>query len=246
MSVLVEIVCCSVDDCVQAERGGANRIELCSALNAGGLTPSLGLVREAKQRCGLPLMTMVRPRPGGFCYSDGEFETMRRDIELVGEAHGLVFGVLDDSGFVDEERCKRLVRDCGDRQKVFHRAFDVTPDPFAALEQLVDLGFTRVLTSGQASSALEGTDLIRRLIECADGRIEVLPGGGIRATNANLIVERTACDQVHLAPFNQVEDPSTKHRPDIHFGAPSPPEGRYALTDGEIVRQVVAAVQQLP
>lgn len=248
MSPLVEIVCCSLDDCLEAERGGADRIELCSAISAGGLTPSVGLMRLARERCRLPLMVMIRPRAGGFCYTEGEFETMLQDVsEAVRlDCQGVVMGVLRPDGTVDEERCSRLVSAAGGKQKVFHRAFDVVPDPLEALEQLIELGFNRVLTSGQAASAIEGADLIRQLVEQADGRIEVMPGGGIRATNAHVVAERTSASAIHLGPFRQVEDTSAIHRPDITFGAPTAAEGRYALTDQEIVRQVVAAVQGLP
>jgi len=179
--ILVEICCGSLEDALEAERGGADRVELCSALFLGGLTPSLGTIMEAKARLKIPIMVMIRPRGGGFCYTKSEMAVMERDTVLAAEqgAEGMVFGILNADGSIDEERCKRLRKLIGDRQAVFHRAFDVTPDPFRSLDQLVALGFTRVLTSGQEDTVPEGAQLIKRLIGYAGDRIEILPGGGI-------------------------------------------------------------------
>ena len=142
---MLEICCGGIDDAIQAERGGADRVELCSALFLGGLTPSFGTIQEAKQRLKIPVMVMVRPRAGGFCYSGAEMNSMERDAEEAIEqgADGIVFGILQGDGKIDVARCKRMVRRIGGRQSVFHRAFDVTPDPFRALEQLIDLGVRR-------------------------------------------------------------------------------------------------------
>jgi len=139
---LLEICCGSLDDAREAERGGADRVELCSALFLGGLTPSLGTVIEAKARLKIPIIVMVRPRGAGFCYTEPELAIMERDTALAVEhgADGIVFGVLNQDGTIDEEHCKQIRRPIGDRQAVFHRAFDVTPDPFRALDQLVQLG----------------------------------------------------------------------------------------------------------
>src|SRR5512142_2020898 len=141
--VLLEICCGSIDDAIQAERGGADRVELCSALFLCGLRPSLGTVQEAKARLKIPVIVMVRPRSGGFCYTDAEFATMERDARLAIEngADGVVFGILNRDGTIDLARTRRLREIIGSRrQAVFHRAFDVTPDPLAAVDQLVDLG----------------------------------------------------------------------------------------------------------
>ncbi len=127
---------------------------------------------------GIPVMAMVRPRAGGFVYSEADFAVMRRDAAILLEhgADGIVFGVLHSDGTVDATRCGKMLEVAGGKQTVFHRAFDVVPDPTRALDQLIDLGFTRVLTSGQQKTALEGSELIARLIARAAGRIEVLPG----------------------------------------------------------------------
>jgi copper homeostasis protein len=244
--LLLEICCGSIDDAIEAEKGGADRVELCSALFLGGLTPSVGTIQEAKRRLKIPVMVMVRPRTGGFEYSAAEMASMERDTEAAIEngADGIVFGILQSDGRVDVSRCHRIRQLIGTHQAVFHRAFDVTPDPFEALEQLVDLGFTRVLTSGQKDSVPEGVDLIKKLIERAGDRIEILPGGGIQASNLKETVERTGCRQVHMTAWGTVFDTSTQARPGITFGgALYPAEDRYQVTDAKLVRQLSATLR---
>lgn len=244
--VLVEICCGSVDDAVEAEAGGAHRVELCSALFLGGLTPSLGVLSEAIARVKIPVMAMIRPRPGGFCYSEAEFAAMMRDVDLAAAcgASGVVFGILNEDGQVDIPRCRRLVAHAGTVETVFHRAFDVTPDPLIALETLIELGFDRVLTSGQRVSAPEGADLIAALVARSSGRIEVLPGGGIRPENAAELLARTGCNQVHLTAHRSIADSSTRLRPEIRFGdKASPPEDVVNVVDRKRVADIVAAVR---
>jgi copper homeostasis protein len=243
--VLLEICCGSIDDAIAAEKGGANRVELCSALFLGGLTPSVGTIQEAKRRLKIPIMVMVRPRGGGFAYSEAEQASMERDTEAAVEngAAGVVFGILQSDGTIDMPRCRRIRDVIGKRQSVFHRAFDVTPDPLEALEQLIDLGITRVLTSGQKDSVPEGVELIKKLIKRADNRIEVLPGGGIEVWNVREMVARTGCRQVHLTAWRTMSDTSARARPEITFGgALFPPEDRYLVTDAKLVRQVSAVL----
>jgi copper homeostasis protein len=244
--VLLEICCGSIDDAIEAEKGGADRVELCSALFLGGLTPSLGTIQEAKRRLKIPVMVMVRPRGGGFCYTEAEMTTMERDAEAAIEngADGVVFGILQSDGRIDLARCMRIRQLIGNRQAVFHRAFDVTPDPFEALEQLVDLGIMRILTSGQKDSVPEGAGLIKELVERAGERIQILPGGGIQAWNLEEMIERTGCRQVHLTATKTASDSSTQARPEITFGgALHPPENRYLMTDAKLVRALSARLR---
>jgi copper homeostasis protein len=239
-NILLEIIASTVDDCLTAESGGADRIELCAAIGTGGLTPSLGTLIEAKKRVRIPLMAMVRPRSGGFGYSEADFATMQRDASLLLEhgADGIVFGILDSHGTVDTKRCGKLLGLAGGRQTVFHRAFDVVPDPVLALDELIDCGFTRVLTGGQKKTAFEGRDLIRKLIDQARGRIEVLAGGGVRAPNVRQLLETTGCTQVHMTAFSARIDPSTSTSP-LTFGSlPGSPSSSYEHVDREIVRQM--------
>jgi copper homeostasis protein len=245
--ILVEICCASLEDALEAERGGADRVELCSALFLGGLTPSLGTIIEAKARLKIPIMVMIRPRGGGFCYTKSEMAVMERDAVLAAEqgAEGMVFGILNADGGIDEERCKRLRKLIGDRQAVFHRAFDVTPDPFRSLDQLVELGFTRVLTSGQEDTVPEGAQLIKRLIEYAGARIEILPGGGIKPLSLRQVVESTGCKQVHLTAFKTQSDTSVRGRPFVTFGgALYPPEDQYQVADRNLVERIVRTLNE--
>ena len=238
--ILLEIVASTAEDCIAAKRGGADRIELCAAIGTGGLTPSLGTVIEARKSVRIPVMTMVRPRAGGFCYSPGDFATMRRDAALLLEhgADGIVFGILQSDGSIDTHRCGELVEIANGKQTVFHRAFDVVPDASNALEELIDLGFTRVLTSGQEKTAMEGRELIRSLIAQAATRIEVLPGGGVRALNVRQLVAATGCTQVHLTAFSMRIDTSTSGSCVNFGGLPGSPSGSYEGVDPELVRRM--------
>ncbi len=240
-NILLEICCGSLDDALEAEGGGADRVELCSALFLGGLTPSLGTVIEAKAQLNIPVMVMIRPRGGGFCYTKAEMAVMEHDTALAVErgADGIVFGILNEDGTIDVDRCKRILKLSKGCQSVFHRAFDVTPDPFKALDQLVDLGVTRILTSGQEDTGPEGAPLIKRLIDYAGDRIEILPGGGIKPYNIQQVIQSTGCKQVHLAAWKSQHDASTQARPFVTFGgALRPPEDQYSVTDRSLVKRI--------
>jgi copper homeostasis protein len=245
--ILLEICCGSIDDAIEAQRGGADRVELCSALFLGGLTPSLGTLQEAKARLKIPVIVMVRPRSGGFCYTDAEFATMERDAALAIEhgADGVVFGILKRDGAVDLERTRRIRELIGlHRQAVFHRAFDVTPEPLRAVDQLVDLGITRILTSGQENTVAQGVGLIRAVIEHARGRIEIMPGGGIMPHEIAMVIERTGCTQIHLTAWRTQPDPSTENRPQVTFGgALYPPENSFQMADSALVARLAALVK---
>lgn len=182
-----------------AVEGGAHRLELCSNLLEGGTTPGPGLVDFALQQRPVDLMMMVRPRGGDFLYDEDEFETMKHDISFAHgkNLQGVVFGILTPDAEVDQDRTAELVKLAGAMEVTFHRAFDMTTDPRAALETLIDVGVTRVLTSGQCTTAFEGRHLIRELVEQAVGRIEILPGSGIDPDNAGELVAYTGADQIH-------------------------------------------------
>jgi copper homeostasis protein len=199
--IVLEIACDGLADALAAASGGADRLELCSALDLDGLTPSLGTVLEAREALRLPLLAMVRPRAGPATYDETELTVMHRDAQLLLEAgvDGIVFGALGPDGRVDAHAVRAFVGLAGDREAVFHRAFDQTPDPAEALETLIEAGVRRVLTSGGAPTALEGAARIRSLREQAAGRIEILPAGGIREVNVQAVLERTGCAQVHLS-----------------------------------------------
>lgn len=196
----MEIACGSITDaCIAAT--GADRLELCSALELGGLTPSIGTALEVAARVETPFVAMVRPRAGDFVCPPAELAVMERDAGLLLEAgaSGIVFGCLTRSRDVDVAACRRLLAVAGDAETVFHRAFDEARAPFEALDTLIELGVTRLLTSGGAKTALEGVGRIRALIERAEGRMEILPGGGIREHNVAAVARQTGCKAVHLS-----------------------------------------------
>lgn len=238
---LLEVCCGSVEDVLQAARGGADRVELNSCLFHGGLTPSIGALITAKQLCSLPVMAMVRPRQGGFCYTDAEYKTALNDAEqlLSHGADGLVFGFLNPDGTLDAARTRELCRIAGNKTKVFHRAIDVAPDWRPMLAQLIELGVDRVLTSGQAPDVYYGVDVIREMMDFARGAIQILPGAGVNLKNVDAILERTGCDQIHVARFRQALDPSTANNRDIFYGgALYPPEDRYDVIDGDYIGEL--------
>jgi copper homeostasis protein len=225
VAIKLEIVCASAEDCGAAEQGGADRIELVSAIEMGGLTPSVGTYRAARKMCSLPMIVMLRPRTGGFCFTDGEFSAMKEDAAAFEGASGFVSGILLPDARVDEERCRELIDVAPGAEWVFHRAFDVTPDPFEALECLIRLGFRRLLTSGQRATVEEGAGMIRELVKVAAGRIEILPGSGINAENVARLVAELGVDQVHSTAFETAVDLSTE-------GAAIPFNGREVFESG--------------
>lgn len=235
--ILLEVAVASVEDALAAHAGGADRLELNAALPLGGLTPTPGLVRGVRNAVPLPLVVLLRPRPSGFCYSRHELAVMERDLEWVGDLPVAV-GVLTDQGEIDVPAMKRFARP----GTVFHRAFDLVPDPFAALERLIDLGVRRVMTSGQAATALDGADRIARLIDAARGRIEVLPAAGIRPENVRELVRRTGCGQVHASLRGLRTDPSMRHHPGLRFGPGD--ADTFPVTDAEAVRRTRAALEE--
>jgi copper homeostasis protein len=244
-AITLEICTASVEDCVKAERGGADRVELNCALMLGGLTPSLGALREARAAVKLQIIAMIRPRPSGFCYSRADFAVMQRDAEtaLSENADGIAFGFLTASGAVDLKRCRQMVKLAAGRQAVFHRAFDVVRDPGTALTQLIDLGLTRVMTSGQEVSAYNGTANIAAYIRQAAGRIEILPAGGINRFTVADVIKRTGCDQVHASLSTASKDRSASGRPQVSFGGTiKQSEVEFTVTDAEAVRRLRGAL----
>jgi copper homeostasis protein len=245
MSILLEIIATCADDCTAIEQVGGDRIELCSALALGGLTPSAALVQRARALTRLPIMMMLRPREGGFCYAAEEFRQMVLDLKfgLAVGVDGFVFGCLNADGTVDQRRTAHIVKLAAGRQTVFHRAFDVTPDPLAALETLVELGVTRILTSGQQPTAGEGAALIRQLVARAAGRIEILPGSGVRAGQAAALVQHTGVTQIHASASLAELDRSTHANPTLSFGGTPASEGeRHRVVDAAQVAALRAEV----
>ncbi|MFN0134636.1 MAG: copper homeostasis protein CutC [Phycisphaerae bacterium] len=203
----LEIAVDSLADVKAATAGGADRLEVCAALDLGGLTPTVGLLHSTAESCALPMVAMVRPRGGGFVHSLDELRVMARDIAVMFEhgAAAVIFGVITESREIDIESCRRLIDACDGRPAVFHRAFDRTTDLPRSLDALIELGFGRVLTSGGAPTAIDGATTLAELRRSAADRIEILPGGGVRSSNAAAIITATGCDQLHTSGRVTVE-----------------------------------------
>lgn len=204
----IEICCGSVDDVVAARVGGASRIELCSALDLGGVTPSAGLIVGAIREKGeMNVNVLIRPRQGDFIYTPHEVSVMEADIAAAREAgaDGVVIGALLPDGSMDMATVSRLVRAAKGMDITFHRAFDECADPFAALEQLVDLGIPRLLTSGMAASAQEGLPLISKLVRQTSGRISIMPGAGINPGNIREIAAESGATEFHSTASDKEE-----------------------------------------
>ncbi len=197
--VLLEVCVDSVASAMASEKGGAQRVELCSVLAAGGVTPSAGLIAMVRKRLAIPLHVLIRPRAGNFCYLPDEFEVMKRDITLAKQlgANGAVFGILDVERRVDVARTRALVEWARPLSVTFHRAFDAAADLAAALEEVGGAGADRVLTSGGAQTAEEGVAMIGSLVAAAAGRMSIMACGSIRAGNVATIVGRTGVREVH-------------------------------------------------
>ncbi|XP_005520707.2 copper homeostasis protein cutC homolog isoform X1 [Parus major] len=245
---LMEVCVDSVESAVNAERGGAGRIELCAGLVEGGTTPSMGLLQVVKQCVRVPVFVMIRPRGGDFLYSDREVEVMKADIRLakLHGADGLVFGALTEDGRIDTELCTALLAVCRPLPVTFHRAFDMVHDPLVALETLISLGFERVLTSGCDSSALEGLSLIKRLAEQAKGRIVVVPGGGITERNLQRILEGSTASEFHCSARSARDSGMKFRNPNVAMGASfSAPEYSIKVADVAKVRTLNAIAKNI-
>ena len=196
--IKLEVCCGDMQSVLAAKEGGADRIELCQALEVDGLTPSAEMMAEAIG-LGIPVQVLIRPREGDFVYDEAEVETMQKEIRLAKRlgANGVVIGALKSDGCIDEETMRRLVSEATGLSITFHRAFDVCSQPTEALEQIVSLGCHRLLTSGQAPSAEQGIPLIKRLVERSGGRLIIMPGAGVNQENARRILSETGAHEIH-------------------------------------------------
>ena len=241
---MIEICCGSYEDALAASRGGAERIELNCALALGGLTPSVGCLRLVKKNTALKVISMVRPRGAGFCYTETEAEQMFEDARALLEngSDGLAFGFLTEDGEIDAERTGemiRLIHSYDGREAVFHRAFDCTSNPRKAMRKLIELGADRVLTSGLRDKAEQGKELLRELNEEFGSEIEILAGSGVNASNARHIMEETGVVQVHSSCRCWVKDPTTRGEK-VSYGFGAEPNGEaYDGVKEEFVRMLV-------
>ena len=241
--MIFEICVDSVSGVRAAKAAGANRVELCANLLEGGTTPSRGLMRAARKIAGIGLNVMIRPRGGDFLFDEDEFAIMEIDIEAARAegADAVVIGLLQADGAIDVQRTRRLMTLARPMKVTFHRAFDMTPDPFAALETLIDLGVERVLTSGQEANVLEGLPLITELVAKAGNRIIVMPGGGITERNVARIAAAAQPKEIHFAALALVAGDMTFRRGHVFMGGElRPPEYDRLVTSAATIRSVIA------
>ena len=218
--VLIEVCVDSVASAVAAQQGGAARVELCSDLIEGGVTPSAGLIELVRARVSIALQVIIRPRGGDFCYPDEEVEVMRRDIAVAKElgADGVVLGILNVDGHVDVDLTRQLVELARPLNVTFHRAFDMSADLFQSLEDVCATGADRLLTSGGEQKCLQGAETIAQLAKAARGRIAIMAGGGIGLDDASAIIERTGVREIHVGLSTPIPSPMRHHNPRLSMG----------------------------
>lgn len=217
MKPLLEICIDSFASAAAAQQGGADRLEVCNSLAVGGTTPSVALVEECVNQLQIPTMVMIRPHDGGFVYTDDDLRIMQRDIRAVKAigVQGVVFGALTPSSEIDKEVCKRILEGSAGLQTTFHRAFDMTKDPFQSLALLESLGFDRILTSGQQPTAVEGQELICELNR-QSFTISIMPGSGINPSNARQLIQDSGVSEIHASASENV--PSIGSPTEVSFG----------------------------
>ena len=241
---LIEICVEGIDGFLAAQRAGADRVELCASLIEGGITPSFGTVRRALEAAHIPVHVIVRPRGGDFFYSGDEFASMLQDIaelKRLGVA-GVVVGCLNRDGTIDEERMSALAREAEGINVTCHRAFDMTRNPFAAMEALIRCGIGRVLSSGQRDTALEGRELLRDLVKAADSRIIILGCGGLEHADIAAIRDFTGLKELHFAALRDIPSPMAYRNPNVGMGGSDlDREYRLTVTDEDLVAEKIKA-----
>ena len=247
MSYTVEVCCYTLEDAHQAKKAGATRIELCADRTAGGTTPSYGLIEHILTSIPIDVAVMIRPRGGDFVYCDEELAVMQRDIAMAGRlgVEGVVFGVLDEKGFLDVPKMQALVDTAKqDNLKVTcHRAFDKALDPYRTLGELIDLGVHRLLTSGQKPTAVEGLPLLQELLMIADEQLTIISGGGVRGSNIETILA-AGIRHVHTGSNKAIQSKMITNQPKLSVGGPTCAEDIQMIIDGKDVANIVKAVKR--
>lgn len=243
----IEVCVEGIDGLLSAQAAGADRVELCASLLEGGLTPSIGVVREALKLATIPFHVIVRPRGGDFLYSEHEFQSMLRDVEALRDlgVAGVVIGCLTADGRVDIERTRALVRAAKPLSVTFHRAFDMTRDYRQAIEDLVHCGIDRVLTSGQRRTALDGIDILADSVAIADDRLTVMVCGGLNKGNIGEVLGRTGAREAHFSAGKTMPSGMQYHNRFVGMGGTAlEREYETTVTDEDAVRVTIAAARQ--
>ncbi len=239
--VILEICADSVESAVAAQCGGAGRVELCSNLLEGGVTPSAGLISTVRRKLTIDLYVMIRPRGGDFCYTDEEFETMKKDVLMAKQlgANGIVFGFLQEDGDVDVLRTQCLVEMARPLKTTFHRAFDMSRELNKSLEDVIGAGADRVLTSGGEQKAEDGIRTIAKLVKIAGPRISLMVGGGITRSNAHRIIEASGVREIHASMRVHVPSPMRHRNERISMGPAKGREYQRIMVREEEVRRLL-------
>jgi copper homeostasis protein len=218
--VILEICADSVESAVAAEAGGANRIELCSSLLEGGVTPSAGLISTIRSRLAIDIYVMVRPRGGDFCYSPAEFETMEQDVLTAKQlgAHGIVFGILTEDGGIDVDRTRHLVEIARPLKSTFHRAFDMSRELSKSLADVITTGADRILTSGGEQNVEDGLPAIAKVVRAAGPRISIMAGGGVSEANVHRVIAETGVREIHASVRVHVPSPMRYRNEKVSMG----------------------------
>jgi copper homeostasis protein len=235
--MVLEICVDSVESAIASQAGGAQRVELCSDLNEGGITPSAGLIQAVREHIGIEVFVMVRPRGGDSFYTSFEYDVMKSDVIRVKElgADGIVVGMLDQDGHVDVERTRELVRLAHPMQVTFHRAFDMSADLDASLERVIETGAHRILTSGGVQTVTQGAERVTHLIDAAKGRIRIMVGGGIRQENIRKIAMRTNATEFHCSLRMRTQSPVTFRNHSLKLGSVANDEfARYVVLEENV------------
>lgn len=243
MKYRIEICANSVASCLQAQKGGAYRVELCAGIPEGGTTPSYGETAVARQLLNIKLNIIIRPRGGDFLYSEVEHQAMLHDIEMARKlgVDGVVIGCLNADGTIDMQRNKALIEAAGGMSVTFHRAFDMCKDPFESLEQIIALGCDRVLTSGQQPTAIQGVSLLAQLVAKANGRIIIMPGSGVNEDNIATLAAETKATEFHFSAREPIDSKMEYRNPNLKMGGTvvSIDEFIQNITDAEKVKRTI-------
>lgn len=247
MSYLLEVCADSVRSAIAAQEGGADRVELCSGLVIGGLSPSPAMFREVKRNTDLKIRVLLRPRFGDFCYDEYEFQTLKEEVEQFRDlgADGVVIGILQPDGTLNMEQMTELVKAAGEIGITMHRAFDVCRDPFEALDQCISLGIDTILTSGQKSSAWEGRKMLAELVKRADGRLNILAGAGIRPDVIADLAAYTGVKAFHMSGKKVIDSRMEFRRDGVPMGIPGFSEFEIWQTDAEQVRKAAEVIEYI-
>ena len=234
--------CCvdSVESAIEAQKGGANRIELCSALVIGGLSPSKALFDKVRENVQIKIHVLLRPRFGDFCYTDLEHEVIKNEVLMFKElgADGVVIGALKPDGSLNLKQMKELVEEAAGMSITLHRAFDMCAEPFKTLEAVKDLGIHTILTSGQKNNCLDGKELLGQLVEIADGKVDILIGGGVDVSVIPSLYESTKATSYHMSGKIALDSEMQYRKEDVSMGVASMSEYQIWRTSAERVAQV--------